>query len=257
MRVLAFVVVAASLGMGCATDSQPQTDSTDGFEASTVASSSTDQAITTISDASASSSEPTSTLASPLATTTTTEPSPAEPIVVLESDGLGIVSFGDRMEAVLPILIDLVGSPTFDDVQTDVMNTFDPASGDAIPFGYYRRVGWSHLGLYLEFVDWDINREPLDHPVFSFWTAVPSEETVGTADGVGPGVLWADAVAVYGDQASATPEAPCDQYPVLFFFTIQDDDGRWFRGQLSGEPAEPMTFITGMSAGVDAFAQGC
>jgi hypothetical protein len=173
--------------------------------------------------------------------------------IVLHGDGLGVVSFGDRMDDVLAILTDLLGPPTFDEVHTDVMTRFD-VSGEAIPFGYYRRVGWSPPGLGLEFVDWDVSGAPLDRPVFTYWAA---DGPLRTAEGVGPGSLRADMAEVYGDDARAWSE-DCGEYSgTMYFFSVRRDDELRYSGWLTDDPTDPTTLVELMEAGIEAFSQGC
>ena len=183
-------------------------------------------------------------------TTTSTLPVSA---IVLHGDGLGVVSFGDRVDDVLAILTDLLGTPTFDEVHTDVMTRFD-VSGEAIPFGYYRRVGWSPPGLSLESVDWDLSWAPLDRPVFTYWTA---GGPLRTAEGVGPGSLWVDMAAIYGDDASAWSE-DCSEYSgTMYFFPGEGENELRYFGWLADDPTDPTTFVKKMEAGTEAFSQGC
>jgi hypothetical protein len=171
----------------------------------------------------------------------------------LRGDGLGVVSFGDPVEDVMVILTDLLGPPMSHELHTGVW-------GEESSYGSFHEVKWK--GLRLEFIDWDIDWMPLDSPVFSYWT---TGRSLRTPEGVGPGSLWADMVAAYGDGAKVWSE-DCGEYSggITHFFSVEIDGegyehiaGYAYFGWLTDDPSDPASAVTHMEAGREAFPQGC
>lgn len=248
------LVLVAVVGCGTTTDTL-ETSVTAPTTSAAVSSSTSDAAATTTTIATTtttSTSAPSTSTSTTLAATTSTSAVPDPGLgIVLSADGLGVVSFGDPMDEVLTVLSDLVGAPSAEDV-------VDPAFSDATSgFGYYRGVYWrEQVSLYVEFVDWDIDMNPLDGPEFSYWaTGSPLQ----TAEGIGPGTPWREAAEIYGDRAETSPEGCVDWW--YFFIDRGDNTGLPFyltlHGVLDGDPSLPETSVTWMAAGREAFPQGC
>jgi len=210
---------------------------------------------TTVTEATATTTTPSPTSATapaPTTTTSTTEAAESESTIVLRTDGLGVVPFGTGIDEALVVLTGLLGPPTSHELHTDVWP-------EESSYGSFHEVKWK--GLRLEFVDWDIDWMPLDSPVFSYWT---TGRSLRTPEGVGPGSLWADTAATYGDAAKAWAE-DCGEYSGVFhFFSIELDGegcehiaGYAYFGWLTDDPSDPASSVAQMEAGREAFPQGC
>jgi hypothetical protein len=174
-------------------------------------------------------------------------------VIVLGTDGLGAVPFGAGIDEALVVLTDLLGPPTSHDSLTDVW-------GEESAYGSFHEVKWE--GLRLEFVDWGYDWTPLDNPVFSYWT---TGRSLRTPEGVGPGSLWAEVAAAYGDGSKVWSE-DCGEYSggIYHFFAIEIDGeghehiaGYAYFGWLTDDPSDPASSVAHMEAGREAFPQGC
>ena len=170
----------------------------------------------------------------------------------LRPDGLGVVPFGTEIDEALVVLTDLLGPPTSHELHADVW-------GEESSYGSFHEVKWK--GLRLEFVDWDIDWTPLDRPVFSYWT---TGRSLRTPEGVGPGSLWAETAATYGDAAKAWPE-DCGEYSGSYHFFPIELEGEGYEhiagyayfGWLTDDPTDPASSVAQIEAGREAFPQGC
>ena len=81
--------------------------------------------------------------------------------LVLQGDGLGVVSFGDPMDDVIATLTERLGPPTGDRIE---QSPFGVAEGDSGPaacntvtgylcYDYIRWASWSHIGLWITIAD--------------------------------------------------------------------------------------------------------
>ena len=240
--------------MGCTTDTS-DTTGPDTTPTPSTTSTVTTQA-PTITATTTTTTMPSTTTTAPSTTTTTTTVPERHSEIVLSADGLGVVSFEEPMDDVLTILIDLFGPPTSDEVVEPAFS-----NGEEVSFGYFRGVRWwgPSVRLYVEFVDWSLNWDPLATPVFSYWAAGQGEIPLRTVEGVGPGTPWSEAAEVYGDRVETQQDA-------------EDCGGRWnfvtdggtgnpfyttLHGMLDGDPTNPSTSVTWMAVGREAFPQGC
>jgi hypothetical protein len=170
----------------------------------------------------------------------------------LRPDGLGVVPFGTELDEALVILTDLLGPPTAHELHADVWP-------EESSYGSFHEVRWK--GLRLEFIDWDIDWTPLDSPVFTYWSA---DEPLRTPEGVGPGSLWADMAATYGDAAKAWEDCGENTGTIIYFFSIELDGegyehiaGYAYFGGLTDDPTDSASSVAWMEAGREAFPQGC
>ena len=258
-RVAATIAFVTVVLMGCTTSTSdttgpattptPCTTSTVTTQAPTITATSTTTTTTTM---------PSTTTSAPSTTTTTTTAPERHFEIVLSADGLGVVSFEQPMDDVLAILIDLLGPPTSDDVDESAFDC-GPSSG------YFRAVRWwdSSVRLYVEFVDWSLNWDALDTPVFNFWGAGPGEIPLRTVEGVGPGTPWSEAAEIYGDRAETHQDT--EECGGRWHYVIAGGTGNstgnpiytTLHGMLDGDPSDPATSITRMDTGRKAFPQGC
>lgn len=250
------VVLGACTDASTTVSSPPTTPAESPSIASTVdPSTSTSEAATPTTAASTTTTRTvvTTTTVATTATATTTMPEPIAGLV-LSADGLGLVSFEEPMDDVLAILIDRLGPPTSDEIHESTW-------GEEAPFGYFRAVWWwdSSVRLYVEFVDWSLDWDPLDTPVFNFWGAEPGEIPLRTVEGVGPGTPWHEAEAIYGNRAETGQDS--EECGGRWYYVVDRGTGNsfhaTFRGGLDGDPSDPATSITRMDTGRKAFPQGC
>lgn len=165
--------------------------------------------------------------------------------MVLASDGLGIVSFGDPVDEVVATLIDLVGTPSHDQLYESPFDLprgwqgddrgpdacfMGTGSGYAC-FDYLRFVDWEDVGLWLVFSDLEANPEanPTDHDYFvQVAPSLQSYDYTGsdewpplyTVDGITVGSTTADLVAL-GDRV----EFAWTECGGIVDFSIADQDG--------------------------------
>ena len=242
MQRLLALSIALVVAAGCGADGaaeEPGTTTT-----SSPATSTTTESPTTVVPVTTTTTVPPATTS----TSTTRPPGDLEDLV-LGTDGLGIVTFGDPMDRVMSTLSALLGPPTSDETWNDTW-------GEDSEIGYYRAVGWSttSLGLSVEFIDWDIDFKRLDPPVFTRWWS-GGASTLRTGLGVGPGTPWASAVAAYGDQIEVQ-EISCEGSPESWMLRIDSGSEEPISGGLSGDPADPATTVSSLWAGRYAFSPG-
>jgi hypothetical protein len=172
-------------------------------------------------------------------------PSPAPPgVIVLERDGLGIVSFGDPMRVVSPRFIELLGPPT--DVQQ--------MHGD-MPLGYDgldSTARWVFFGdLRLLFGDWaESDRAGVMHLLgWDVWGPHTTNGTsLATAEGIRVGSSVRDLEAEYGSALHLPERKPgvCEGPP--WYFGI-DPDPSAFRGSLTAAPSHTDSRVRTLHAG--------
>lgn len=253
MRTCTVAVLLVLVVGGCADSEESSSIDAIDTAASTVAPTSTvlsttvTEAATTTTTASL-----TSTTAPPTTASRTTEAAESKSTIVLRTDGLGVVPFGAEIDEALVVLTDLLGPPTSHELHTDVW-------GEESSYGSFHEVKWK--GLRLEFIDWDIDWTPLDSPVFTYWSA---GEPLRTPEGVGPGSVWADMAAIYGDAAKAWEDCGENTGAIIYFFSIELDGegyehiaGYAYFGSLTDDPSDPASSVAWMEAGREAFPQGC
>ncbi len=131
------------------------------------------------------------TTASTAAPSSTTSTVPADPEIVLNPDGLGLVAFGDPAESVVARLSAVLGPPV------DDRPVGSCATGEAD-----RLVQFGELGVVLagdgaaqRFVAWDVGLASGATPVLR------------TAEGVGVGSTLSELRAAYPDQLEVEPDA--------------------------------------------------
>ena len=172
-------------------------------------------------------------------------PSPApRGLIELRRDGLGVVSFGEPMRVVLPLLMELLGPPT--DAQR--------IHGD-MPLGYdgmNSTARWVYFDdLRLLFGDWaESGEEGVMHLVG--WDAGGRRTTNGTvletAEGIRIGSSVADLQAAYGSSLHLPEPNPwgCEGPP--WYFGV-DPDPLAFLGTLTGSPTDAEARVGGLHAG--------
>jgi hypothetical protein len=175
-------------------------------------------------------------------TTTTAAPPPVGELV-LRSDGLGVVSFGDPVDTVLPLLEQALGRrPTSDITET----------GD-LPFGYggrgttVRIVGFDGLGLV--FTAWPYFRDDGVVHVVSWGVGVGGTIDLATPEGIRPGSTVDELRAAYGDRLRLPPE-PDECTGSWHFFVGTSPTG--LMGTLDGPPSDPQSSAIGIGAGFPA-----
>jgi hypothetical protein len=198
-------------------------------------------------------------------TTTTTEPTTTStsppPALVLRGDGLGIVAFGDPVEDVMAILIDLFGPPSYDQLLESPFELPDgstgpdrgvsachfatvPIFGGHICFDYIRATSWSDVGLSVVFSDLMVTPGGSYFGDADFYVEVPPSlrgyvyragdmgPSARTVEGISVGSTVEDLMAL-GDQVTFSGPGCGDNVG----FTIHDPDsadGRWISGILVG-----------------------
>ncbi len=185
----------------------------------------------------------TSTAATSPATTSTTTSTAASPPVgelVLLSDGLGVVSFGDPIDTVLPVLEQALGrSPTGDTTDT----------GD-LPFGYGGRNTTVRVvrfdGLGLVFTDWPYFRDDGVVHLVAWGVGSTGAVDLATPEGIKPGSTVEDLRAAYGDRLLIPPER--DECTGSWHFFV-DTSAFGLMGTLDGPPSDPQSSAIGISAG--------
>lgn len=235
IRVMLLLLIVG-LAAACGGDAAPP-DTAAAPSATTSAPSSTTTTPATTVPRIAPSSTTTTTLRP--AATSTTVPA-AEPRVVLRHDGLGVVSFGEPVEAVMAVLTELLGPPDWEEVQ---------AAPDID-----RSVQWDDPFLYLQFTYWDHfdaapePPEPMPAgPVFHYYLTQSSE--FATETGLRVESTVTDLHASYPDVRFENSCSDEDQE-----FVLDPPDG-WLQlpmwGLLDGDPGDPDTRIVYLGAGWD------
>lgn len=151
----------------------------------------------------------------------------------------------------MAILTRWLGTPSSDEF---------PYPGESyFPGTYWRVVMWDTPKLTVYFVDW-LPWEIRDTPVLGYWGTGTGtgEQTLATAEGIGPGTPWVDVVTAYGDRVvTAGPDD--DECLYSWYFSIDRDAATDYffhmRGHLDGDPANPATAISTIYAGVAI--EGC
>jgi len=208
----------------------------------------------------------TTTSKSPATTTTTAAPTTTTvvPNLTLRPDGLGPFDFGDPFDEVADGLIAILGPPTDDETAlTEEWEVYGFATD-----GYWRGMSWQELQLFVVFSDSRDYLEDGTHihghtsdgefipygdrpstaPHFNVWMHRAGGTVLTTNQGIGPGSTVDDLRAAFGDNL-VLPENPnpCGR-----------DHWEWrtrdylFFGDLSGDPADPSTIVTGLRAGAQA-----
>lgn len=252
MRTCAVAVLVVLVVGGCADSEESSSIDAIDTTASTAAPTSTVLSTTATEAATTTTTNPLTSTTAPPTTTSTTEAAESASTIVLRADGLGVVPFGTEIDEALVVLTDLLGPPTSHELHTNVW-------GDESSYGSFHEVKWE--GLRLEFIDWDIDWTPLDSPVFSYWT---TGRSLRTPEGVGPGSLWAETAATYGDAAKAWQE-DCGEYSGIYHFLSIELEGEGYEhiagyayfGWLTDDPSDPASSVAQMEAGREAFPQGC
>jgi hypothetical protein len=150
--------------------------------------------------------------------TSTFPPLPTE--MVLNSDGLGIVSFGDPVDDVMTTLTDLLGPSSNDTLYEPPFDVpYDWHGGDRGPaacfigtgtgyscFDYLRLVAWEDVGLWLVFSDLEVNPDAGGDdyfvqvsPGFAGYDYVGGSSLLYTADGITIGSTSTELLAL-GDR---------------------------------------------------------
>jgi len=153
---------------------------------------------------------PSTTTTAPTTTTTTstttkTQPEARHEAIVLAADGLGVVSFGDPVEEVMAILVDLFGPPSYDRHEESPFESEDwtgpdrgpsachvatvPIFGGHICFDYIRVVWWEDDGLLVSFSDLVIDND-------DYVEVPPGLRGYVYGGGTGPPARTADGIAV-------------------------------------------------------------
>jgi len=193
------------------------------------------------------------------------------PDLTLRPDGLGPFDFGDPVDEVADGLIAILGPPTDDEtVLTEEWEVYGFATD-----GYWRGMSWQELQLFVVFSDSRDYLEdgtqihghtsdggfipygdrPSTAPHFNGWMHRAGGTVLTTNQGIGPGSTVDDLRAAFGDNL-VLPDEPdaCTDY---WNWHVRDprypfEHWRTFRGGLNGDPANPSTIVTGISAGTQA-----
>lgn len=189
--------------------------------------------------ASSSTASPTTatTSVAPPSTTTTTG-------LVLRTDGLGAVSFGDPVDAVMAILSELLGPPDWEEVQVAADTDLSVRWGeDRAEF------------LYLQFTDWDYFDSVPDPPqsmpegpILHYY--LTRSDLLATEGGITVGSTVGELKAAYPDvRFSSTCAAESVRE-----FHLDPPEG-WFHlpmwGYLDGEPTDNSTRVEYIGSGWD------
>jgi hypothetical protein len=165
-------------------------------------------------------------------------------LIELGPGGVGVVSFGEPMQVVLPLLEELLGPPT------DVQQMY----GD-MPLGYDgmdSTARWVFFGdLRLTFGDWaEFGDAGVMHLVA--WDAWGRRTTNGTllltAEGIRAGSSVEDLEAAYGSALHLPAPTPwgCEGPP--WYFGVGPDPEA-FLGSLSASPSDADARVDGLHAG--------
>jgi hypothetical protein len=177
------------------------------------------------------------------ASTTTTSPSPGS-VLVLRNDGMGVVTFGQSVGEVIPVLTPLLGPPDWEETQQSADIDLS--------------VQWGESGeefLYLQFTTLDhfdvapeLRGQMAVGPVFHYY--LTRSNLLATEAGITVG-------STVGELSSAHPEVQftygsCDGDE--WEFVLDPPDGwpelpMW--GLLDGDPGRPTTRIEYVGAGWD------
>lgn len=216
MRRLA-VVVVFSLALGSCGSGDPAFDTTASTSspATTTVTTTTTIPPPTTTTATAMTTEATTTAA----TTTTVVPRP----VTLSSDGLGLVSFGDRADDVLAILEEALGPP---DVLLDSEEAII-ASDDSYFYGGPDMTEvlaiWRPIGLFAAFSRYPFYRQ--DGALhFSGWATTPADQDAApltTETGIGVGSTFDEIRSAFGDRLVMSDDV-CG--PVAYLIPRGEDD---------------------------------
>lgn len=220
------------------------------------------EAPTTYATSSSTSSTPTSTVTtvtptSSTSTTTTMPPPttstvPASPLV-LQSDGLGVVVFGDPVENVMTILTDLFGPPSYDRLLESPFDAFADTGGPYrgpnacntltghVCFDYIRFVSWGDVGLGVVFADSTFEAAASSDdvtlvkapPGFRGYTysGGDGDQLAHTAEGITIGSTVADLRRVYSDAVTFGLDV-CGEVPEFSVKDPSSAESGWFRGSL-------------------------
>lgn len=213
LRLFVFLLLALSIIGGCGDN-----------DTSTVPTAATDPTATTPADTDA--------------TATPSTPPPAEQIIVLRHDGLGVVTFGQPADTVIEVLSGLFGPPDFEEIQ--------------ISPDVDRSVQWEEPFLYLQFTSWDhfsgSGPDPVPQgPIFHYYLTTAARYT--TDAGISQGSTVAQLKAAYpGVVFHQACGGPAQEFLV-------EPVGGWPRlplfGLLDGDAENPETRIVHIGAGWD------
>lgn len=180
--------------------------------------------------------------AAPSTSASSTVPSPPVGELVLRSDGLGVVAFGEPLETALPALTTAVGSqPTADSTTTGVMP--QGFGGTAVRFVSFGRltVIFSDGGYYRDdgvmyFAGWSLGG--------------PGQANWATPQGITIGSTVDDLRTAFGDQLRLPP-APDECAGGAWTFGV-GPTALGFEGELSGPPTETLSSVTRIAAGAQS-----
>lgn len=226
LAIIGFVLILSGCSPGDATSS---TTSLPGTAAETIP----QRLLTTTTMSTATTSIPPTTLPEPETSTTvtaTTRPPARVEEVVLQGDGLGVVSFGDPMEVVQAVLVSLFGEPNEINIERD-------PNGGIMPWGYgadtyFEMNSWKAQQLWIVFSDaehykgdyWFGDTEPPSGPILIAYDY--SGQEFFTAEGIGIGSTPTEI-----ENAYPSAEFLGDEYPGPVFFV---EDGKGLRFSLGG-----------------------
>ncbi len=180
--------------------------------------------------------------ASPSTSAHSTVPSPPTGELVLRSDGLGVVAFGEPLETALPALTKAVGSqPTADSTTTGVMpQGFGGSTVRFVSFGQLTVI-FSDGGYYRDdgvmyFAGWSLGG--------------PGQASWATPQGITIGSTVDDLRTAYGDQLRLPP-APDECAGGAWTFSV-GPTALGFEGELSGPPTDTLSTVTRLAAGAQS-----
>lgn len=195
---------------------------------------------------------PTSQMSTTLGRTTSTAAATTTTIafqLVLTSDGLGDLEFGEPTASAMQVLVALLGPP-------------DP--GEEYPYGGHplRHVYWESVGLAAVFSDYDFYRDDGEEHFAAWthgeyigdlagWDHGPSSLPLKTAKGIGIHSTLADLQTAYTDQVQLEAECDPDGPPTAAYVPGRVSSIRFYFQDL---PLEAASRIGSISAGA---GRGC
>jgi hypothetical protein len=180
-----------------------------------------------------------------------TEDSPSSPNgqpnagVVLRSDGLEVVSFGDLASTAATELTAVLGPPDRDDSVTE-----DRPDGLGDQGSTLRTMRWGALAV--SFLDWQGSPYRTDGRLHLVrWMVLGADragEAVSTADGVTVGSTATDVRRVYGDRLITER----DECVGAWTFRLRGEEALGLRGRFDRDPADPAAVVSFLSAGLQS-----
>ncbi|MDH3296568.1 MAG: hypothetical protein OER95_19780 [Acidimicrobiia bacterium] len=181
--------------------------------------------------------------AAPSTSASSTVPSPPTGDLVLRSDGLGVVAFGEPLETALPALTNAVGiQPTADSTSTGVMpQGFGGTTVRFVSFGQLTVI-FSDGGYYRDdgvmyFAGWSLGG--------------PGQANWATPQGITIGSTVDDLRTAFGDQLRLFPASEDGCGVIRDGFSVGPTD-LGFEGQLNGPPTDTQSSVTRLAAGAQS-----